>query len=115
MRHSFSPRLLFSGAVLTVAAAFILGATFAVFSDTETSSANVFESGAVDLKVGNDSYYNGSASASTTWAIKDLNNGELFFNFLDIKPDDEGEDTISLRVDTKSNTKRNSNSYKNAK
>lgn len=100
MRHSFSPRLLFSGAVLTVAAAFILGATFAVFSDTETSSANVFESGAVDLKVGNDSYYNGSASASTTWAIKDLNNGELFFNFLDIKPDDEGEDTISLRVDT---------------
>lgn len=100
MIKSFSPRLLFSTAVITVAAAFVLGATFAVFSDTEISNANTFEAGAVDLKIGNSSYYNGATSSATTWGIKDLNNGELFFDFLDIKPDDEGEDTISIRVDT---------------
>lgn len=100
MIKRFSPRILLSTTVITVAAAFVIGATFAVFSDTETSANNTFEAGAVDLKVGNASYYNGATSSATTWGIKDLDNGELFFNFLDIKPDDEGEDTISLRVDT---------------
>ena len=33
-----------------------------------------------------------------TWSAKDLTN-ELFFNFPDVKPGDEGEDTVSIHVD----------------
>lgn len=100
MITALNSKLILSAAVIFTALVLIIGATFAFFSDTETSSANVFEAGAVDLKIGNSSYYNGVSSSSTTWGIKDLNNGELFFDFLDIKPGDEGEDTIGIRVDT---------------
>lgn len=75
-----------------------LGATGAFFSDTETSAGNTFEAGALDLKVDNSSYYNGATSSATTWAMDDLP-GHLFFNFLDVKPDDYGEDTISLHAE----------------
>lgn len=38
----------------------------------------------------------------TSWDLDNLNNGDViahrFFNFDDVKPDDEGEDTISLHV-----------------
>ncbi|MEK7530820.1 MAG: TasA family protein [Patescibacteria group bacterium] len=119
-------RLLLSAAVIIGAAAVIAtGGTGAFFSDTETSSGNTFAAGAIDLKVDNESYYNlnkctntGTAEApvwtwqgnaafpvvgtpcTTSWALSDLDNGLLFFNFTDLKPDDEGEDTISLHVDT---------------
>ena len=33
-----------------------------------------------------------------TWGLKDLAEGDLFFDFQDLKPDDESEDTISLHV-----------------
>jgi len=96
------------------------GSTTAFFSDTETSTGNLFTAGAIDLKVDNESYYNmnkcapdqagayvwqGNAAypvpgtpCTTSWAFSDLANGLLFFNFNDLKPDDEGEDTISLHV-----------------
>jgi len=107
-----------------------IGGTGAFFSDAETSTGNVFAAGAIDLKVDNESYYNGNVCAenplagvsepdqpywtwqgpnafpvpgtecSTSWELSDLDEGHLFFNFLDLKPDDEGEDTISLHVDT---------------
>lgn len=94
------PRILLSLSVIAViAGALYVGSTGAFFSDTETSSGNTFAAGAIDLKIDNDSYYNGHANASTTWALKDLTI-EKFFDFNDLKPSDYGEDTISVHVDT---------------
>lgn len=96
------------------------GSTSAFFSDTEASTGNLFTAGAIDLKVDNESYYNmnkcaqdqsgayvwqGTAAypapgtpCTTSWALSDLTHGLLFFNFNDLKPNDQGEDTISLHV-----------------
>lgn len=75
------------------------GATRAFFSDTETSTANAFTAGAIDLTVDNESYYNGVFNEDTSWEAVDLTI-ERFFEFLDVKPNDYGEDTISLHVAT---------------
>jgi len=118
-----SKRLLFSASIIAIVGIAVIGATGAFFGDTETSVGNVFAAGALDLKVDNDSYYNtnrcvnvgtdenpdwqwqGNAEypvpgtpCTTSWNLDDLSNGHLFFNFFDLKPDDEGEDTISLHV-----------------
>ncbi len=37
-------------------------------------------------------------SCACTWLEKDLTTGDLFFNFTDVKPGDEGENTISLHA-----------------
>jgi predicted ribosomally synthesized peptide with SipW-like signal peptide len=108
-------------------AVIVSGATGAFFSDTEQAIGNTFAAGDIDLKVDNESYYNRSACllgdwdnnaetpatyawqgqasypvpgtpCTTSWEISDLGKGLLFFNFTDIKPDDEGEDTISLHA-----------------
>ncbi len=84
--------------IVVTGGALAFGATKAYFSDTETSTANVFTAGAIDLQIDNESYYNGILNASTTWKQKDLTI-EKFFDFGDLKPDDFGEDTISLHVD----------------
>ncbi|PIR43424.1 hypothetical protein COV24_02690 [candidate division WWE3 bacterium CG10_big_fil_rev_8_21_14_0_10_32_10] len=83
-------------AVSAVSAAGILG-TSAFFSDTETSTGNVLSAGSIDLKVDNHSYYNGILNENTTWDLRDLT-VERFFDFTDLKPQDWGEDTISLHV-----------------
>lgn len=85
--------------IVGAASAMYVGATGAFFSDTETSSGNTFAAGDIDLKIDNTSYYNGIASEITSWLSTDLTD-EKFFNFLDLKPDDYGEDTISIHVDT---------------
>lgn len=112
---------------LATAAALIgVGATGAFFSDTETSSGGTFAAGVIDLMVGNESYYNGNVCTDVdlgdgvdfrwqgaaeypmpgtacvvSWADATRSLvGKLFFAFADLKPDDEGEDTISLTVDT---------------
>lgn len=93
-------RIIKSAALLIGAVAVITaGATGAFFSDTETSSGNTFTAGAIDLKIDNESYYNGVATSTTSWELTDLTI-QKFFNFLDLKPDDWGEDTISIHVDT---------------
>lgn len=97
-------RILLSGATILAAAAVIVGATFAFFSDTETSTGNTLAAGAIDLQIDNTSYVTDAQgnlveSESTTWELADLDDGHLFFNFLDIKPGDIGEDTISIHVD----------------
>ncbi|MDO8728425.1 MAG: SipW-dependent-type signal peptide-containing protein [bacterium] len=84
--------------IIGAGAVIVSGATGAFFSDTETSVGNTFAAGTIDLKVDNKSYYNGVANSNLTWQLDDLP-GHLFFNFLDLKPDDEGEDTISLHVE----------------
>ncbi len=93
-------RIILSLAIITIISGVLtFGATNAFFSDTETSVANVFTAGAIDLKVDNESYYNGVLNTETSWSQTDLTI-EKFFNFMDLKPDDFGEDTISLHVDT---------------
>src|SRR3989344_4049936 len=92
-------KIITSLSVIVAVSAIAIGATNAFLSDTETSSGNTFAAGAIDLKIDNESYYNGAVSALTSWVASDLGNGLLFFNFTDLKPDDEGEDTISLHVE----------------
>lgn len=97
------------GLVLIVGATgAVVSGTGAFFSDTETSIGNVFTAGAIDLLVDNTSYVTSTStgqlalSPSTSWPEGNLNDGVLtlhkFFDFNDIKPDDEGEDTISLHT-----------------
>ncbi|NMC36479.1 hypothetical protein GYA49_05545 [Candidatus Beckwithbacteria bacterium] len=93
--------------VLTIATVGAIGvyATQAYFSDTETSTNNVFTAGSIDLKVSNDSYVSDQitgalvASPNTSWISADLTTVNKFFDFTDIKPGDIGEDTIDLTVD----------------
>lgn len=93
-------RILLSSALLvSVLGALAVGSTGAFFSDTETSAGNTFAAGAIDLLIDNTSYYNGSSSPTTSWTLRNLT-VEKFFNFLDVKPGDYGEDTISLHVNT---------------
>lgn len=90
------------------ALALVGGATFAFFSDTETSTGNTFTAGSLDLKVDNECHYNEVADLTpncpeppegvTTWSQTDLGPAHKFFYFTDIKPGDFGEDTISLHV-----------------
>lgn len=112
--------------MIVFAAALVAGATGAFFSDTETSTGNTFTAGAIDLKVDSTQHYNGNVcqNVSTnpevadyqwvgqspfpvpgtpcvgTWTLSDLGPTFKFFNFADVKPGDEGENTISLHIDS---------------
>ncbi|KKU29496.1 MAG: hypothetical protein UX43_C0011G0002 [Candidatus Giovannonibacteria bacterium GW2011_GWB1_46_20] len=96
-------KIITSSSILVTVVALAVGATSAFLSDTEASVGNTFTAGAIDLKVDNESYYNRNKCAQVSegvWQwLDDLDNGRLFFNFRDLKPDDEGEDTISLRAE----------------
>ena len=133
--------------MIVFAGAVVAGGTGAFFSDTETSTGNVFTAGAIDLKVDSVGHVNGlvchdgewipenivvwnseteqnelvedasvsaavtayntanpanvpkaGAECASTWALTDLG-AQTFFNFTDVKPGDEGENTISLHID----------------
>ena len=92
-------RLLLSLLTIGVVTSLVFGITQAFFSDTETSQNNILAAGKLDLKIDNTSYLNHAISTTTTWGLKDLTSNDLFFNFTDLKPGDEGEDTISIHVD----------------
>lgn len=92
-------RVLLSLVVIGAVGTIAVGASRAFFSDTETSTGNTFAAGAIDLKIDNQSYYNGVANPGTSWTLNDLT-VEKFFNFTDVKPSDWGEDTISVHVNT---------------
>ncbi len=110
--------ILVTGAVGGVA----LLATNAFFSDTETSTGNKFQAGAVDLTIDSTAHYDGMVCIGGFWADEDntlVNNplpgligtactgtwpagnlvSEKFFNLTDIKPGDYGENTISMHID----------------
>ena len=94
-------KILMSLITIVVVVGATLGATSAYFSDTETSTGNVFAAGSIDLKVDNEChYYEGECPWEThDWELTDLEDGvHKFFNFSDIKPGAWGEDTISLHV-----------------
>ena len=101
-------RVILSIASILVVASVVAGGTSAFFGDNESARGNTFAAGEIDLKIDNESYYNGVLNDGTSWALADLNDGQgpgpngeyFFFNFLDLKPNDEGEDTISLHIDT---------------
>ena len=120
-------RILLSLSIIAVVAVVTIGATGAFYGDIETSTGNTFTAGAIDLTVDSTSHYNGMICTQTspgvytwqpendpvppehfpqtgsacdgTWEETDIEGGvHTFFNFLDLKPGDEGEDTISLHV-----------------
>lgn len=92
-------RIIISLVIIVAVGSIVIVGTRAFFSDTETSTDNVFTAGAIDLQIDNESYYNGIFQQDTSWSLKDLTI-EKFFNFTDVKPNDFGEDTISLHVNT---------------
>jgi len=114
--------------MIVFAAAVVAGGTGAFFSDTETSTGNVFTAGAIDLKVDSEAHYNGSICqvdtqdydddenvteylwlggveypvglpCTGTWEATNLG-AQTFFAYTDVKPGDEGENTISLHVNS---------------
>lgn len=124
MPTTINSKILLSGAAILAAAALVIGATFAFFSDSETSAGNTLQAGGLDLKIDSEAHYAGlvcepgepdtlwqqEASTTTrpelinqpcegTFALQDLGDeGDPFFELFDIKPGDEGENTISLHV-----------------
>jgi predicted ribosomally synthesized peptide with SipW-like signal peptide len=114
-------RILLSLAVIVAVGGAAVASTGAFFNDTETSTGNSFTAGAIDLTVDSHQYYNGNecklvgqtyqwvgtagypvpgTTCDGTWT-NPINLGPTthFFNFGDVKPGDQGEDTISLHVD----------------
>ncbi len=97
-------KILISLGAIVFVVALSITATGAFFSDSETSTGNTLTAGSIDLKIDNTSYVTSTttgeliASPWTTWTIRDLT-VEKFFDFIDLKPGDMGEDTISLHVD----------------
>lgn len=102
-------------------------ATSAFFNDTETSTGNILQAGALDLKVDSTAHYAGMVCALNeqqvyvwtdeddnpnnnprtellglpcvgTWPESDLDETHRFFDLTDVKPGDEGENTLSLHV-----------------
>jgi predicted ribosomally synthesized peptide with SipW-like signal peptide len=91
-------KIIISLSIVAAVAAVAIYATTAFFSDTETSTGNTFTAGSLDLTVDSVATYNGQLVPTSTWGLKDLGAGDLFFNLADVKPGDTGEDTISLHV-----------------
>jgi predicted ribosomally synthesized peptide with SipW-like signal peptide len=116
-------KILLSLAAIVFVGAAAAGATGAFFSDNETSTGNTFTAGAIDLTVDSQSHYDGNTCVDTkdgnpryqwqgnsaypvpgtacdgTWSLTNLGVTNKFFNFGDVKPGDQGEDTVSLHVD----------------
>ncbi|MDA8596841.1 CalY family protein [Candidatus Pacebacteria bacterium] len=140
-------RILLSVTMVAFVGALVVGGTGAFFSDTETSEANVFTAGALDLQVDSVAHINGlvcfdgawhpeavvewneeteelqlveaadvdgaiadynqanpanvpaaGTDCASTWSLTDLGPENIFFDYGDLKPGDQGENTISLHV-----------------
>lgn len=87
-------KVLVSLMVIGIVGAVAGGSTLAVFSDSETSSNNLFTAGAIDLKIDWNESYNGEK-------IEDqplTDDPGPIFQLNDVKPGDTGEATISFHV-----------------
>ncbi|MBI2621657.1 MAG: hypothetical protein HYW63_03390 [Candidatus Levybacteria bacterium] len=120
MTNLINTKIILSGATILAAVALIIGATFAFFSDSETSIGNIFATGELDLQIDAEAHYAGLTCDGSvwdedvpdqstrpdligddcdgTWALTDLDETHKFFNLTDIKPGDTGENTISIHV-----------------
>jgi len=84
------------GIAVAVVIALVTTGTFALFSDTETSSPNTFTAGIIDLEV--------DCDGDTTFTLTD--DPPEIFNYLpasDIKPGDSGHVTLSLHLKADTN------------
>ncbi len=122
-------KIIMSLGVVVFVAALSWGATGAFFSDSETSTGNTFTAGAIDLTVDSQQHYNkmvctevddniflwepeanfvpgpnhypaSGTPCDGTWTMTNLGPTHQFFDFDDVKPGDEGENTISLHIDS---------------
>jgi Ca-activated chloride channel homolog len=121
-------KILLSAGMIIFIGTIAAGATGAFFNDTETSTGNVFTAGGIDLTVDSTQHYNNAvcvagANGSTwqlapgaatttdqypiigspctgTWTATNLGPSFQFFNFADVKPGDQGEDTVSLHLES---------------
>lgn len=87
------------GIAVAVVIALVTTGTFALFSDTETSSPNTFTAGIIDLEV------DAENPTGVIFAAQDDPLPEIF-DYLpasDIKPGDDGEVTLSLHLKANSN------------
>ena len=120
-------KILLSVGIIVFAAAATIASTGAFFNDTETSTGNTFTAGAIDLTVDSTQHYNRMlckevtagifqwqpevgfipgpnqypATGTTcdgTWSAVNLG-AQKFFNFADVKPGDQGENTVSLHIE----------------
>jgi len=112
-RKTMNKKIILNLCLIGALTAVAVGGTIAYFSDTETSVGNKFVAGKLNLKIDNTCHYNGKECMMVepgyyvwqgtdeqcfcSWELKDLA-GELFFNLLDVKPGDNGEDTVSLHI-----------------
>ena len=119
-------RIALSLGVIALVAGVSMASTGAFFNDTETSTGNTFAAGAIDLTVDNTQHYNNAVCVGTdtkTWALApgavaaadqypvigspcdgswlatNLGAATHFFNFGDVKPGDQGENTVSLHIE----------------
>ena len=95
-------KIILSASSMIFAGALLVGGTGAFLHSQNSSTGNTFATGIIDLKIDNESYVTDNDgnlvySPQTSWKLSNLA-GKLFFNFLDLKPGDIGEDTISLHV-----------------
>lgn len=94
-------RILFSLMTLGAVGGIALAATGAFFSDSETSTGNTFEAGAIDLRMSSHAYSaiggDLTADENLNWQVNSIGD-EVFFNYNDIKPGDWGENTIDYEV-----------------
>ena len=91
-------KLILSIVAVAVVAIVAIGGTIAYFSDKEISLGNQFTAGSIDLKVGDSAVVvNGPVGTTTGWSPTDLTN-EKFFDLNDLKPGDNGQDTIKIKV-----------------
>lgn len=87
------------GVAVAVVIALVTTGTFALFSDTETSSPNTFTAGIIDLEV------DAEDEGGVIFTAQDDPLPEIFRELYtgDIKPGDSGEVTISLHLKADSN------------
>lgn len=98
-------KILASIATIGAVASLAVFATGAFFSDTETSVDNTFKAGAIDLKIDNESYVDQGQGllkrTDLSWGENVSADGTAvgkFFDIEDLKPGDNGEDTISIHL-----------------
>lgn len=84
--------------VIVFVAALVAGGTGAFFSDTETSTANVFTAGSIDLSLGSIFSSTANANGGGSNPVITDNAGRALFNFTDLKPGDLGTVVFKLKV-----------------